>query len=361
MLILNQKNHARINIGRKHYDEKATIENSTRNRFYYSCICSITGNDVKFIRDEMKAKESNINFMFFPSEISDSTGNNKPYSTFAQYYILHCSHMLTITALDSIFKNTGNPYMYKLYCDAVASANSYGLKVDITTEVKEHTKKKTASGKMVQCKPYYTLKVIDTELIELNNTLVEIKATGIEEDSAVQDLISTANLTICALYNAGYIQNFSDIWQNAKTIYRAVNRYIRNERNMNEQTAQFDDFQLVENADENDKKDIMRLWENFKPVLHTALVQGSKHTKPEKADMILHIFGLRLEGYKQEEIAKILSKETCDNFSRDKVARLLKIFETYVSNSAEVANLLKSDIVYYDNEHIFRPVEIKAI
>ena len=315
-----------LNLGRKDYRQAPTIERLQRPAYTYKCK---TEKDGTFISDGLFYNASNINYQLRLVK-NPSYSNMQPLTEFASAYLFSVAHICAVVALKSIYTNACNPHIYALYCEACKIAKNMNVNFSLETVMEKHTRKRGKLGKMEECIPYYTQKVI-TELEDVSD---------VPDDMNAQDIIDHIQLVLLALVRSGHVTCYTDVWTNVGVIWASVNKYVTEERRIETQVRAMDENRdVLENIGIKDKTDSVKLWkETVAPQLEKILCNQSKHIDSEKAHYIVRMYSYHMDGYTQEEIAKKM------DVSRDTVKRQLSLFKKYIETSVEALETVKEAI-----------------
>ena len=165
--------------------------------------------------------------------IARDTENSCAIGDIFAEYAIQASYRFVIRALKTVFQNSGDTFIYHLYCQAIDDSNNYfamDIQNEIRTVMKEHTRKKDSiTGKMIECKPYYTQELVYDSAKELDYC-PKIDKTKVNREvnhnSSVDALVSACYQQILELYHAKQIVSFSDIQLNKGTLYSAINKEL---------------------------------------------------------------------------------------------------------------------------------------
>ena len=186
--------------------------------------------------------------------------NNKTISDIYSEIIMQTSYKLVIRDLKTVFKNSGDPFVYSLYCSAIQDANNYysmNMRNEIKTEMKLHTRTKdTITGKFIECIPYYSQKIVYDCAKQLDLSF-PMESKGLEKanhntetftDSNIDDLISVCYLRILELIQAGQITCYNDIKLNKGCIYSAINTFLYSMRSKKTEFKDFETMMIIYNG-----------------------------------------------------------------------------------------------------------------
>ena len=146
--------------------------------------------------------------------------------------MLQTSYRFVIRALKTVYIKSGDPFVFDLYCASIHDANSYfamGMRNEIKTEMKEHTRRKDAvTGRMIEVMPYTTQKVVYDSGKEIGRVQGEqISAIyEVNTEVTVDSLVSACYTRILELYQCGQITGYSDVKLQKSTIYSAINEEL---------------------------------------------------------------------------------------------------------------------------------------
>ena len=198
-------------------------------------------------------------------------GKNEPYTDTASAYITHVAPKLAYVALRSIYAKSGNDYIRRIMdqCTTysrIASNAEYLSMVENTMNEnphmqarKKHTYKYvTLPGKPAKaCKPgkpgkpgkpakalKFRVEIIPKYSLHFTEygklAMEDVKAsTSVCEFS---DVVQVATLAIIELCNAGFIQDFRDVWSYTNHVYKRISAFIYAERKANTERKAYQDM-----------------------------------------------------------------------------------------------------------------------
>lgn len=177
--------------------------------------------------------------------------DHRPLSDTGAEYILHVAPIMTYTALKGAWTKSGNPYLYRIMCNAPDAIRrgrgrewledtifrpdpECGEKI-LVTMVPRRVKRTIAGVRVMDSKKTLFL---TPPARKRNCTIADKHAPIYNVSLAFDDLVSVAILTLMDMVDRGIIANFEDVWNVRRFVYQAVNRAIHAERRIDNQTRE---------------------------------------------------------------------------------------------------------------------------
>jgi len=240
-----------------------------------------------------------------------------PLTETAAAYIMDAARKMSYTAIKTVYNKECTPYLQNLMTQAAVAYHREQIKitsVDIGHDNEgninplqaavPHNKRKQY-GVMMKVPTYYTL--------ELTDTGKEFMTLDTMNTTDFDDCVQVAAVELLRFCEQGLIQSFEGVWSIRRYVYRAVNRYLHEQRKVSAEVENFHDYCTFRDENGNETiytgKAIEKRLEHVDlasivSVIESAVINDKK-SKIDKAVAIGVLHGLA-QGLTVREIAPLV-------------------------------------------------------